>query len=211
MSRRHLYPNATEPKPPRFNVGDLVYTKGYVAMPGYNGIDPNDTITINNLITAHGYTNQQVIHIPSIFGIIIDYQEPGTPILDCQSIGIHNEWRGVEDEHEECERDLPNSGSVWFLPDNERRYFVKWFNKEPFPWTEETTVFVPFMPLTLDNGLPVFNKSLYPEHWLFKAPDFLSIIRNKVAKRKEVEVVLSYRLNIDDISTNAITDIVSSY
>ena len=209
MSIRSFYPDATEPTPPRFNIGDLVYTNGYITIPPfYNGIDPSDTTTINNLMIAHSLTNEQVINIPSVFGIIIEYQDIGTPILDCSTIGTLNEWYGYDDPMSECELDLPDSGSIWFLPDNERRYFVKWFNKKPYPWTDKNTG---FLPLLMDNGVPVFNKSLFPERYLFKAPDFLSKLRNKVIKRKLVEYLLNILLNIDHYSTKGITNIICNY
>lgn len=211
MSIRQFYPDATEPTAPRFEVGDLVYTKGCVTMPHYSRyyeIDPSDTDTINNLMASHGYTNEQVRHNPSVFGIIIEYQDTGTPILDCDTTGNLTEWYGYEDPMSECELDLPDSGSIWFLPDNERRYFIKWFNKTSYTWTECNT---DFLPLTTDNGEPVFNKSLFPERWLFKAPDFLSILRNKVSKRKDVDSILDYCLNIDTDTTKGLSNIICSF
>ena len=211
---KYLYPDATQPTPPRFNVGNIVYTNESVCMPGYTGIDPNDTITITNLMNAHGYTNEQIIRVPSIFGVIINYQEPGTPIIHCHTIGRENfaedrgePWGGVEDELEEAVLDIPGSGSIWFLPNNERRYFVKWFNKQPYPLTEKNS---DFLPLLMHNS-PVFNKSLFPERCLFKAPNFLSKLRNKLYKRKVVESLLKFLLNIDHYSIKGIANIICIY
>ena len=44
-----------------------------------------------------------------------------------------------------------------------------------------------------------------------KAPDFIGKLRRKVAERKEVESVLSERLNIDDCSSKGIAGIVCGY
>ena len=210
-SIRHLYPDATEPTRPKFNVGDLVYTDARVVMPGYT-VKVDDIETINHLMNAHGYTKDQVIVQPSVFGTVVEYQEPGTPVVDCGTIpSQHNNhsWRGVEDEHEEAELDLPDSGSIWFLPDNERRYFVKWFNKEPYQYNEDKPN--KFTPMKTKGGDEVFNIGLHPEKYMYKAPDFIGKLRKKVMERKEVESVLNNRLNIDDVSVKGIASVVCKY
>jgi len=213
MTLRELYPNATEPTTPRFSVGDVVYTKSVVSMPHYSGIDPNDHTTIEHVMTAHGYTSEQVRVEPAVFGVIMEVPEAGTEVLDCQTLKKswdQHTWCGVEDPHEEAELDLPNSGSIWFLPDNERRYFVKWINKQPYQYTGSINAFT---PLKTDDGKSVCNISLYPEDQLYKAPNFITKLRKKVveSKSREVERVLNDRLNIDECSTKGITSIVSVY
>jgi hypothetical protein len=209
MSIRHLYPNATEPSAPRFKVGDTVYTKAWVVMPGY-GVHMDDATTIDNLINAHGYASEEVMVQPAVFGVVVEYQDPGTYLVDCGTIRSHHDpiWRGVENPYAEAELDLPDSGSIWFLPDNERRYFVKWINKETYKYNETPNEFA---PMRTSAGDEVFNISLQSEQYMWKAPDFIGKLRRKVAERKEVESVLSERLNIDDCSTKGIAGIVCEY
>ena len=209
MSIRHLYPNATDPTAPRFKVGDVVYTKANVDMPGY-GVDMYDTVTIEHLMNAHGYTSDQVIVQPAVFGVVVNYQDPGTHLVDCGTISSPQDliWRGVEDPYAEAELDLPDSGSIWFLPDNERRYFVKWINKETYKYNETPNEFA---PMRTNAGDDVFNTSLHPEQYMCKAPDFIGKLRRKVTERKEVETVLGDRLNIDDCSTKGIAGLVCEY
>ena len=209
MSIRDLYPDATEPTPPRFKVGDVVYSKGKVVMPGYS-VAMDDTVTIDNLMNAHGYTSDQVMVHPAVFGVVVNYQDPGTYVVDCDTIASNHdrEWNGVEDTYSEAELDLPYSGSIWFLPDNERRYFVKWFNKETYRYGEKPNGFA---PMRSNTGNEVFSISLHPEHWMGKAPDFIGKLGTKVAERKEVESVLSESLNIDECSVKGIASIVCKY
>ena len=209
MSFRHLYPDATEPTAPRFKVGDVVYTAARVYMPGYS-LGTDDIVTIEQLMIAHGYTSDQVIVQPAVFGVVVEYQKPGTYVADCTTIPADHDgiWRGVEDPHAEAELDLPDSGSIWFLPDNERRYFVKWINKETYRYGETSNGFA---PLRTNTGNEVFNISLHPECDMSKAPDFIGKLRRKVAERKEVESVLGERLNIDDCSAKGIAEIVCEY
>jgi len=210
MTQRSWYNNASEPTEPRFNVGDIVYTKGVVVMPGYRVSIDNKEI-IDHLINTHGFESGSVIVEPGVFGVICEYQEAGTMVLDCGTIQTFwdNEWRGVEHEYEEAELDLPDSGSIWFLPDNERRYFVKWINKETHKYSDTPK----FAPLASTTGEKVFNISLYPEKYLKKAPDFVSIMREKVKKRKfkDVETLLNNALNIDECSINGIASMVCNY
>tara|TARA_A100001011_G_C14271755_1_gene827294 strand:- start:731 stop:1219 length:489 start_codon:yes stop_codon:yes gene_type:complete len=162
-------------------------------------------------MNAHGYTNEQVIHVPAVFGVIIDNQEPGTPIIDRNTIigrvDDHGEPFG-EELVEDAVLDFHGSGSIWFLSDNERRYFVKWFNKQPYQYDKPRPT--TFTPLT-NNGKPVFNKALFAEKDLHKAPDFIGKLQRKVAKRKEVESVLNERLNLDECSNKCIAGIVCEY
>jgi len=209
MSIRYLYPNALEPTEPRFKVGDLVYTDARVVMPGYS-LGMEDTVTIEHLMNAHGYTSEQVMVQPAVFGVVVDYQDPGTHLVDCGTIPSDHDpiWGGVEDPHSEAEQDLPDSGSIWFLPDNERRYFVKWFNKETYRYGETSKGFA---PLRTNIGKEVFNISLHPECDMYKAPDFIGKLQRKVIERKEVESVLSERLNIDECSSKGIAGFVCEY
>ena len=178
-----LYPGATQPTAPRFEVGDIVYTTG----------------------SKRGTTVY-----PGIFGVIIDEPQEGTMVLDDATIATHfneREWEGVGNPYEEAVMDIPNSGSVWFLPDNERKYFVKWINKETYPVNTQPTEFRPMMT----NGQPTFNISLHFEGSLYKAPNFIAKLRSKVAQRKEVEEMLTERLNVDECSTQGIAGMVMQY
>ena len=201
MSIRHLYPNATEPTAPRFKVGDVVYTKAMVSISWY-GVAMDDTTTIDNLINAHGYTSDEVIVQPAVFGVVVEYQDPGTDLVDCGTIRTHSIWRWGE------ELDLPDSGSIWFLPYNERRYFVKWINKDTYKYNETPDEFA---PMRTNAGDEVFNISLHPEKYMWKAPDFIGNLRRKVVIRKEVESLLGDRLNIAECSTKGIAGVVCQY
>ena len=183
MADWSLYPDATQPTAPRFEVGDIVYTTG----------------------SKRGTTVY-----PGIFGVIIDEPQEGTMVLDDATIATHfneREWEGVGNPNEEAVMDIPNSGSVWFLPDNERKYFVKWINKETYPVNTQPTEFRPMMT----NGQPTFNISLHFEGCLYKAPNFIAKLRSKVAQRKEVEEMLTERLNVDECSTQGIAGMVMQY
>ena len=182
MADWSLYPDATPPTAPRFQVGELVHT--------YSSL--------------HESTVE-----PAVFGVIIEEPEEGTIVQDSSTISRswEREWEGVEIPNEEAAIDLPGSGSVWFLADNERKYFVKWMNKETYPVNTQPTEFRPMMT----NGEPTFNISLHFEGSLYKAPNFIAKLRSKVAQRKEVEEVLTERLNIDDCSTQGIAGMVMQY
>ena len=94
MADWSLYRDETQPTAPRFEVGDIVYTTG----------------------SKRGTTVY-----PGIFGVIIDEPQEGTMVLDDATIATHineREWEGVGNPLEEAVMDIPNSGSVWFLPDN---------------------------------------------------------------------------------------------
>tara|TARA_B100000945_G_scaffold183255_1_gene146945 strand:+ start:95 stop:712 length:618 start_codon:yes stop_codon:yes gene_type:complete len=182
MADWSLYPNATEPTAPRFQVGELVHT--------------------------HSSQHESTVE-PAVFGVIIEEPEEGTIVQDSSTMprSWDREWEGVENPYEEADIDLPGSGSVWFLPDNERKYFVKWMNKETYPVNTQPTEFRPMMT----NGEPTFNISLHFEDSLYKAPNFIAKLRSKVAQRKEVEEMLTERLNIDECSTQGIAGMVMQY
>jgi hypothetical protein len=182
MSDMTLYPNATPPTAPRFQVGELVYTRS---------------------------SQCDSVVEPAVFGVIIEAPDVGTVMQDSETIAKswQREWDGIENPTEEAVIDLPGSGSVWFLPDNERKYFVKWMNKETYPVNTQPTEFRPMM----SNGEPLFNISLHFEGSLYKAPKFIAKLRSKVAQRKEMSDVLAERLNIDDCSTQGITGMVMEY
>ena len=215
MSIRDLYPDAKKPTRPRFQIGDIVYTHGVADLPGYS-LGLHNTKYINEIMQHHGYTEDQVIIKPAIFGIIVDEPDYGDIVFDfttgnsqfASSIYKGRKWLGSDDPHLEAEVDLPGSGSVWFLPDNERRYFVKWINKETFPRSNPRTE---FQPMCDEHGSPVFNLALMPENLLYKAPNFIEILRAKVRRRNEVEKVFNDRLQIDECSTKGITGIVCGY
>ena len=215
MSIREFYPSAKQPTPPRFQVGDIVHTHGIADLPGFS-LGVNSTKYINELMERYGYTEDQVIIKPAVFGVIVDEPEYGETVFDCTTgksqyaTSIYNghTWYGSDDPMLESEVDLPGSGSMWFLPDNERRYFVKWINKEPYLRSKPRTQ---FQPMCDENGSPVFNKSIMSEQQLYKAPNFIDILRTKVHKRTQVEKVLDKHLQLDDDSTKGIASIVCTY
>jgi len=185
MADWSLYPDATQPTAPRFEVGDIVYSAG----------------------SKRGTTVY-----PGIFGVIIDEPQEGTMVLDDATIATHfneREWEGVGNPNEEAVMDIPNSGSVWFLPDNERKYFVKWINKETYE--EGQPLPTEFRPMMSINGEPIFNISLHSDKSLRKGPNFIAKLRSRVAQRKEVEEMLTERLNVDECSTQGIAGMVMQY
>ena len=186
-----LYPGATQPTAPRFEVGDIVYTTG----------------------SKRGTTVY-----PGIFGVIIHEPEEGTMVLDNDTIATVGPgypalgpriWEGVGNPNEEAVMDIPNSGSVWFLPDNERKYFVKWINKATYE--EGQPLPTEFRPMMSINGEPIFNISLHSDKSLRKGPNFIAKLRSRVAQRKEVEEMLTERLNVDECSTQGIAGMVMQY
>ena len=215
MLNRDLYPNATKPTPPRFNVGDVVYTYGTADLPGFS-FGVNRTDSINEIMERYGYTEDQVIIKPAVFGVIVDEPEYGETVFVCKTgkreyaTGIDNgdTWYGFDEQIWEAEVDIPGSGSMWFVPDNERGYFVKWFNKEPYSRNKPRAH---FQPMRDESGSPIFNTSIMSERQLFKAPNFTDILRAKVHKRSQVENVLNKHLQLDDISTKGIACIVCKY
>ena len=102
--------------------------------------------------------------------------------------------------------DIPDSGSVWFLPDEERKYFVKWLNKTPYSKIKLNTE-IPFEPLK-ENYI-----SLHFENTLFKAPNFQKKIKSIANKNKERATleILNKKLNIDKYSTNGIKNIINAF
>ena len=216
MTLRHLYSNAKEPTAPRFQVGDIVYTTGVIRMPGYSFNIDNKTYA-DRIIAQNGFTEDQVTIQPAVFGVIIDEPDHGVVIHDCSTmpgttfnglpLGAHI-WYGVDDPTTEAVIDIPGSGSIWFLPDNERRYFVKWINKAPYARSNPPTQ---FEPMRSHHGAPLFNIGLMPENYIYKAPNFVHILRYKVQKRIQVQNVLLHHLQIDECSTRGISSIVCMF
>ena len=177
---------------PRFNVGDVVYTPERHEPFFYDG----------------------VIVQPAVFGVIIDEPPTGTNVNDSDTIGWSRVWEGVEKPSEEAVIDIPGSGSVWFLPDHERKYFVKWINKEVHPLGVPHKKFQPMTDgFCLGDGMAVCNISLHFEQELHKAPNFVEILRNRVkqTKQRNAELVISNTLGMDENTTNGISTMVSAY
>lgn len=209
MSIRHLYPNATEPTAPRFKVGDIVHSSGSVRVSNTWYFSIGDTARIAAMVSRVNAAPSEVLVYPPVFGVVVDYQDPGTELY--VGVTLDNRpttWRGCEHDYEECEHDLPGSGSIWFLPDNERRYFVRWANKRPYQYGTSPAG---FDPLTSDTGVSVFSLSLTPEHELKRCMDFAAKLRARVNHRKQVISLLEHRLNIDSCSTQGIASIVVRY
>jgi hypothetical protein len=208
MSIRDLYPNATEPTEPRFKVGDMVHTSGVVRVRN-TWFGMNDAEAISAMVLRVNAEPSEVVVYPAVFGVVVEYQEAGTEVYEGMPQGeVTTTWRGWEHDYSESELDLPDSGSIWFLPDNERRYFVRWANKRPYQYGSPPSE---FSPQTSATGGAVFNLSLYSECDLNKCPDFVGKLRRRACERKMVESVLQERLGLDDCSTTGITSIVCGY
>ena len=208
MSIRHLYPNATVPTEPRFKVGDMVHTSECVWVRG-TGFRTSSAAAIAAHMALVSAEPSEAVVYPAVFGVVVEYQEPGTEIYDSTTLGNDpTTWRGCENDYEEAELDLPGSGSIWFLPDNERRYFVRWANKKPYQYGTQPPE---FSPLKTATGEDVFSLSLFPEKQLKRCPDFVGKLRRRACERKMVESVMQERLGLDDCSTLGIASIVCEY
>ena len=208
MADRSLYPNATEPTEPRFKVGDAVHASGCVRVRG-TWFDASSAAAIAAHMARVSAEPSEAVVYPAVFGEIVEYQEAGTEIYDGTTLGNDPTlWRGWENEYSESELDMPGSGSIWFLPDNERRYFVRWASKEPYQYGASAAE---FRPLRSASGEAVFSLSLYPENELKRCPDFAGKLRARVVQREMVESVMQERLGLDDCSTEGIAGIVCEY
>jgi hypothetical protein len=85
MTIRHLYPNAKEPTAPRFQLGDVVYTKGVIDMPGYSFALENAACA-DQFISQRGFADDQVTVHPAVFGVIVDEPDHGAVVHDCTTI-----------------------------------------------------------------------------------------------------------------------------
>ena len=190
-------------------IRDSVYTKAQVTMPGYS-FHMGNTALIAEIMQRHNYTEEQVTVEPAVFGVIIGEPPVGTWINDSSTIGWDRRWEGVENPNEEAEVDIPGSGSVWFLADNERKFFVKWINKQTRSLTQNQT---DFQPMTSDTGAPIYNMSLHFENDLHKAPNFVEKLRKCVKQTKQCnsELVLQECLGLDTVTTNGIATMISNY
>ena len=208
MADRSLYPNATEPTEPRFRVGDMVHASGSVWVRGHH-YNESSTAAIAARVAHVSAEPSEVVVYPAVFGVVVEYQEVGTEIYDSTTLcDDPTTWRGCEHEYEEAELDMPGSGSIWFLPDNERRYFVRWASKKPYQYGTSPTG---FSPLRSASGEDVFSLSLFPEKELKRCPDFAGKLRARVVQREMVESVMQERLGLDDCSIEGIAGIVCEY
>lgn len=217
MAHIELYHDATEPTDPRFKVGEMVHAKGaiYVTVEGEWRrlcFALNDTAGVEAALSqaeSQGKSADVVVY-PALFGVVVEYQEPGTRIYDDEPRGMTRTWRGCEHVYEEAEEDLPGSGTIWFLPDNERRYFVRWANKEPYRYGEPHSEFTPMKTV---SGETEHSISLISEKYLRKCPDFANKLRGQVMKRKRetTSEVLSERLGLDEYTTTGILGEVCKY
>ena len=188
----------------------MVHTSGSVWI-RRTGFGMNSAEAIAAHVANVSAEPSEVVVYPPVFGVIVDYQEAGTEIYDCTTMGDHpTTWGGWDGHYEEAELDLPDSGSIWFLPDNERRYFVRWANKQPYQYGGSPTE---FRPLRSASGEAEFNLSLYSEDELKRCPDFVGKLRELANKRKRetVESVLQERLDLDEYTTAGIGDMVCGY
>ena len=63
-------------------------------------------------------------HKVELYGKIVNMPPNGKRIFDNQYKGSPLKWQKNDPSFESFE-DIPGSGSVWFLPDMSRKYFVK--------------------------------------------------------------------------------------
>tara|TARA_B100000768_G_scaffold4415_1_gene5487 strand:+ start:117 stop:608 length:492 start_codon:yes stop_codon:yes gene_type:complete len=121
----------------------------------------------------------------------------------CSNWFSEHEW---DLENSESIIDIEGSGSVWFLPHEERKYFVKWLNKTPYSKIKFNQE-IPFEPLKENNI------SLHFEQYLFKAPNFQNKIKYLANKNKERTTleILNNKLNIDKYSINGIKNIINTF
>ena len=128
MSIRHLYPNATEPTEPRFKVGDMVHTSECVWVRG-TGFRTSSAAAIAAHMALVSAEPSEAVVYPAVFGVVVEYQEPGTEIYDSTTLGDDpTTWRGCEHDYEEAEldllsqeslaaaRSLQESSFIWQLP-----------------------------------------------------------------------------------------------
>ena len=186
----------------------MVHTSGSVWI-RRTGFGMNSSAAIATHVANVGAEPSELVVYPPVFGEIVEYQEAGTEIYDCNTLSdLPTTWGGWEGDYEEAELDLPDSGSIWFLPDNERRYFVRWASKEPYQYGGTPTE---FRPLKSVSGEAVFSLSLFPENQLKRCPDFAGKLRELAKKREMVETVMHERLDLDEYSTTGISAIVCKY
>lgn len=207
-----MYNQMRTPSKPRFNVGEIVYTKARQIVGGYSlGMDiPNHLI--QEYAKRNNITHVDITIEPAIFGVIIDVPVTGTILLDSETIHHRGMFEWCPEEEEDNIIDIPGSGSVWYLPDEERRYFVKWLNKEPRAKCDKAQQ-NSFRPLKNSDGRQVTNISLHYEDTLHKAPDFIKKIK-KIAKGKKELVVsdmLNIKLGIDYYSTKGLVDMICAF
>ena len=203
----NMYTITMNPTKPRFKVGDIVYCKAQQSIPGYSFNIETTTEEICERTNREYISEYKIIIEPAIFGIIIDIPKDNINILDSET--MRGNWFSEYEwllEDSECIIDIPDSGSVWFLPDEERKYFVKWLNKTPYSKIKLDTN-VSFEPLKENNI------SLHFEKYLFKAPNFQKKIKSIANKNKERTTleILNKKLNIDEYSTNGIKNIINTF
>lgn len=207
-----VYNQTMTPTKPRFKVGDIVYAHARQVIGGYRLSMNFSNEVIRDYVNRNDITEDDIIVEPAIFGVVVDVPEPGTMVLESETVSRNFEPRGWCLDESESVIDLPGSGSVWFLPDEERRYFVKWLNKETRTKREHSH-HIPFKPLKRADGSQVQNLSLHYENCLCKAPDFVQKVRG-IARKKKMSVVrkvLHSKLNIDYYSTCGLADIVCAF
>ena len=202
-----IYNITMNPTKPRFKVGDIVYCKALQSIPGYSFNIETTTEEICERTNREYISEYKIIIEPAIFGIIINIPKDNINILDSET--MHGNWFSEYEwllEDSESIIDIPDSGSVWFLPGEERKYFVKWLNKTPYSKIKLDTN-VSFEPLKENNI------SLHFERYLFKAPNFQKKIKSIANKNKEKATleILNKKLNIDEYSTNGIKNIINTF
>ena len=210
-----VYPSAKQPTPPRFQVGDIVHTHGVADLPGYS-LGVNSTKYINELMERYGYTEDQVIIKPAVFGVIVDEPEYGETVFDCTTGKSQYATRLTTDILGMVPMTRCWSPRSTFLAlalcgsfrTTSAATSSSGSTRKPYLRSKPPTQ---FQPMCDENGSPVFNKSIMSEQQLSKAPNFIDILRAKVHKRTQVEKFLNKHLQLDDDSTKGIASIVCTY
>ena len=171
---------------------------------------PESVLEILN--TRNQDNNNKIIIEPAIFGVIIDIPSDPIKVLDSETIKRNFEELEWCLEDEESIIDIPGSGSVWYLPDEERRYFVKWLNKSCRTEIQHENNF-PYRLMKRADGTHVSNISLHYENCLRKSPNFIKRMKEIANEKKAqtVHKVLECKMNIDHYSITGITKMICAF
>ena len=225
---------------PRFKVGDVVYKEAHVTcgeyiwsladfrdgnhnneIRGFNVVELTDSYhersDIMECIDKRVDEYREIIFEPAAFGVIIDEPPVGTYI----NTGYGDMDRGMwEGNCFHWENDIPGSPAIWCHGKGERKYFVKWMNKEGFTIYGKEDKWYKRLDECLDihwwrdlyKGWDTETVSLSYESHLRKAPNFVEILRKRVKQRNaELVLVLQERIGLDTVTTNGIATKISNY
>lgn len=207
-----VYNQTKAPSKPRFKIGDIVYTTARQIVCGYRLSANFPENILEDYKHSHNITDDDIIIEPAVFGVVVEIPHTHTMILDSETILRSFETLKWPVEDNEYIIDAPDSGSIWYLPDEERRYFVKWLNKECRTKSEHTKYHT-YHPLKDYDGTQINNISLHYENCLRKAPNFIKTMKKIADKKKSdaVYIVLKKKLNIDHYSTKGMTNVICEF